>query len=58
MTQIIRNWNWWWGGKLENYVADVAYPNWEWESKAISWDKVYEKVSEMDSTLSTALQPW
>ena len=57
MVQIIKRW---WGGwgKVCDYVADVPYECWEWESKAISWDKVYAKVSAMDTTLNTALQPW
>ena len=59
MTQIIPN-AWWWGGgwKLCDFVADVPYECWEWEDKAISWDNVYAKVSAMENTLNTALQPW
>ena len=57
MVQIIKRW-WWGWGKIWDYVADVPYECWEWESKAISWDKVYAKVSAMDTTLNTALQPW
>lgn len=59
MTQIISN-NWWWGSgwKLCDFVADVPYECWGWEDKAISWDKVYAKVSDMENTLNTALQPW
>lgn len=58
MTQIITGkwWGWWWS--IDKYVADVPYECWEWEDKAISWDKVYAKVSDMENTLNTALQPW
>ena len=58
MVQIIQRGGWGWWGKVCDYVADVPYECWEWESKAISWDKVYAKVSAMDTTLNTALQPW
>ncbi len=54
MTQIIKS-NWWWGGsgwKLSDFIADVSYENWGWEAKGISGDKVYNKVSAMDTTIA------
>lgn len=44
---------WWWA------VDDTAYwSSWDWEaSKAPSQNAVYDKISSMDATLWTALQP-
>lgn len=58
MVQIITAKWWGWGWKIDKYVADVPYECWQWEDRAIAWDAVYTKVSAMECTLNTALQPW
>ena len=57
MVQYIRPQIWSWA-KPERFIADIPYPQWDWEKRAISGDKVYDKVSAMDAVLNTALQPW
>ena len=62
MTQIIsNNWGWWSWGKLCDFVADVPYECWEWEDRAISWDKVYAEISSLEWEISwkqDALTAW